>query len=99
MNKKDLVSAISEKSGFTKKDSEIILNATLDTITEALATKEDISLTGFGKFSTRVQGAKPAREGVNPRKPEEKLQIPAQPEKVVPTFKFGKSVKEIVAGK
>lgn len=89
MKKADLVAAVSEKTGSTKKDAEKALGAVLESIQEGLAKGERISLVGFGTFETRTR---PAREGRNPRT-DEKIYIP---ETVVPAFKPGKSLKEAV---
>ena len=40
MNKAELITAAAEKAGLSKKDAEKALNATIDTITEALANGE-----------------------------------------------------------
>lgn len=89
MKKADLVAAVAEKTGSTKKDAEKALGAVLESIQEGLAKGERISLVGFGTFETRTR---PAREGRNPRT-DEKIYIP---ETVVPAFKPGKSLKEAV---
>ena len=90
MNKAELVASIAEKSNLTKKDSEAALNALMRTIEETLATGEKVQLVGFGTFEVRDRKA---REGRNPRNPEEVIQIPASK---APVFKAGKSLKEIV---
>lgn len=89
MNKSELVAAVAEKAGTTKKDAEKSLGAVLECIEETLSRGEKISLVGFGTFETRKR---PAREGRNPRT-DEKIYIP---ETVVPAFKPGKSLKEAV---
>lgn len=89
MNKVELVGKISEHANVSKKDAEIILNATLAAITEALANGEKVALTGFGSFETRQRAA---REGRNPRTGET-IQISAQN---TPAFKAGKALKDAV---
>ncbi len=89
MNKADLVAAVAEKAGSTKKEAEKAVNAVLESIEGALMAGDKVSLVGFGTFDTRVR---PAREGRNPRT-EEKISIP---ETVVPVFKAGKALKEAV---
>ena len=63
MNKTELISAIAEKSTFTKKDSEKFLQSFIDVVTEELSNNGKIQLVGFGTFdiSERKQ-----REGRNP---------------------------------
>ena len=90
MNKSELVASIAEKSSLTKKDAESALNAFMKTIEETLVSEEKVQLVGFGTFEVRQ---KKAREGRNPRNPEEVIQIPASK---APVFKAGKSLKEAV---
>lgn len=64
MNKTELVNAIAEKSGLTKADAKKALEATLETMGDALAKGDKIALVGFGTLSV-VEKA--ARTGINPR--------------------------------
>lgn len=50
MMKKDLIKAVSEKSGFSQKDVNACVTSLLEVVEETLAVGEDITLTGFGKF-------------------------------------------------
>ncbi|MDY3005799.1 HU family DNA-binding protein [Anaerococcus sp. AGMB00486] len=90
MNKSELLVNISEKSGLKKVEAERALNAFIETVTEALAKEEKVQLVGFGTFETRDRKA---REGRNPRKPDEVIKIPASK---APVFKAGKTLKEAV---
>lgn len=90
MTKAELVNAISEKAGFTKKDSETMLTAALDSITETLMAEEKVSLIGFGTFEVKTRAA---HTGVNPRT-KEQIQIA---ESKLPSFKAGKALKDAVA--
>lgn len=92
MNKPQLVDAMATKTGLTKKDMEAALVAFQETVTEELAEKGKVQLVGFGTFETVERKA---RTGRNPKTNEE-IQIPAT---TAPKLKFGKSVKEKVAGK
>lgn len=89
MNKAELISAVSEKTGLSKKDSEKAINATFDTIGESLEAGERVQLVGFGVFDIKDR---PARVGRNPKTKEE-INIPASR---VPTFKAGKALKDSV---
>ena len=89
MKKTDLIHAIAEQSGLSKKDAEKALNATIDTIIKAVAEGEKIQLTGFGTFEKRQRNA---RTGVDPRTGNT-IEIPASK---VPAFKAGKGFKDIV---
>ena len=90
MNKSELLVSISEKSGLKKSESEKALNAMIETITEALTEGEKVQLVGFGTFEVRQRKA---REGRNPRNPEEVIKIPASK---APVFRSGKALKEAV---
>lgn len=90
MNKAELVASMAEKSNMTKKDTEIALNAFMQAVEEALVNGEKVQLVGFGTFEVRDRKA---REGRNPRNPEEVIQIPASK---APVFKAGKALKEAV---
>ena len=89
MKKTELIAAIAEQSGLTKKDAEAALNATLETITKAVAEGDKIQLTGFGTFEQRQRNA---RTGVDPRTGNS-IEIPASK---VPAFKAGKAFKDFV---
>ena len=87
MNKTELVSAMAERLGASKKHSEEALTVALDLITEALAEGEKVQLVGFGSFEVRERAP---RIGRNPRT-KEAVEIPAT---TVPVFKAGKALKE-----
>lgn len=88
MTKQDLVNEVAEV-GITKKQAADAVNAIFDTIKDALAKGEKVSLVGFGSFSVKKREA---REGRNPRTGEP-LEIAA---KTVPVFKAGKALKDAV---
>ena len=87
MNKIELITAMAEKSGLTKKDSESALKAFIESVEEALASGDKVQLVGFGTFETRERAA---REGRNPRT-KEVIQITAT---TVPVFKAGSAFIE-----
>ncbi|WP_347297309.1 HU family DNA-binding protein [Dolosigranulum savutiense] len=88
-NKADLVDKVADKTGLTKKDSNVAVEAVFDSIQEFLAEEEKVQLIGFGTFEVRERAA---RKGRNPQTGEE-IQIPATK---VPAFKAGKNLKEAV---
>ena len=90
MNKTEIIAAVAEKTGLTKKDAERVINAAVDTITETLVKGEKVSLSGFGIFEVK---AREARVGRNPRT-KETIQIPATR---LPAFKASKALKDAVA--
>ncbi|BCA86692.1 transcriptional regulator [Enterococcus saigonensis] len=89
MNKADLISAVAEKSGVTKKDATAVLAAIIDTVESTLKSEESVQIMGFGTFETRKRAA---RKGRNPQTGEE-IEIPAS---VTPAFKPGKQLKDAV---
>lgn len=74
MNKTDLINEIAAKAGLSKADARKSLEATLESIEQALANDDKVQLIGFGTFSV-VE--KEARTGINPRT-KEKIEIPAR---------------------
>ena len=90
MNKTEIIAAVAEKTGLTKKDAERVINATVETITESLCKGDKVSVSGFGIFEVK---AREARVGRNPRT-KETIQIPATK---LPAFKASKTLKDIIA--
>ena len=90
MNKTELVAAVAEKSGLTKKDAERVVSATFDTITAQLTKGEKVQISGFGIFEVKEREA---RVGRNPRT-KEAIEIPASK---VPAFKASKALKDTVS--
>jgi len=89
VTKQEFVAAVSSKSGLANRDAEKAVNAFLETIQETLASRGDVSFTGFGKFSVSDRAA---RQGVNPRTGE-RVQIAATR---VPKFSAGSQLKAAV---
>lgn len=89
MNKTELITAAAESAGISKKDTERVLNAAIDSICAALVAGERVQLSGFGIFETKNREA---RIGRNPHT-KESIEIPATR---VPTFKASKSLKDAV---
>ena len=86
MNKTELIAAVAEKASISKKESEVVINAALDTIIDSLKNDEKVQLVGFGSFETKHRAE---RTGRNP-KTKESITIAASK---VPTFKAGKAFK------
>ena len=89
MNKAELVNEVSGKTGLTKKETQNVVDALINTVGDTLSKGEKVSLVGFGTF--QVVNRK-ARRGVNPQT-RATIQIPA---KKVPKFGPGKTLKEKV---
>jgi DNA-binding protein HU-beta len=90
MNKTELIAAVADKTGMTKKDTECAISATLDTITEALAKGDKVQVAGFGIFEVKHREA---RTGRNPRTGET-MEIAATN---IPSFKAYNALKDQVA--
>ena len=90
MNKTELIAEVAAKCAISKKDAEKTVNATFDTIAEALCKGDKVQLVGFGSFETKHRAE---RTGRNP-KTKESITIAASK---VPTFKAGKAFKDAVA--
>ena len=89
MNKTELVAAAAAKAELSKKDAEAAVNADFDSVKDALAEGDKVSLIGFGTFSVKTRAA---RTGLNPRT-KETIEIP---ESKVPAFKAGSALKDAV---
>ncbi len=87
MNKTELVAAMADKSGLTKKDAEKALAAFLESVEGALKDGDKVQLVGFGTFEVKSRAA---RTGINPqtKKP---VKIAASK---APSFKAGKALKD-----
>lgn len=92
MNKTELIEAVAEAADLTKVDAAKAVDAIIETIVQAVANNDGVSLVGFGTFKA---SARAAREGKNP-KTGEKLTIA---ETVVPKFSAGATFKAAVAKK
>jgi len=89
MNKAVLTDVVAEKTGLTKKDAKIAINAVLESIVDGLCGEAKVTLVGFGTFSAVKRSARQAR---NP-KTGEAIEVPAR---VVPKFKASAALKEAV---
>jgi DNA-binding protein HU-beta len=92
VTKQEFVDQIASKTDLSRKDAAKAVDAFLETVTESLKRRQDVTFTGFGKFSTQNRAA---RQGVNPRNPSQKVTIPAA---TVPKFSAGSTLKSAVRG-
>ena len=90
MTKKDIVMKIAEETGLKQIDVKLIVQKTLESITDAVAAGKTVELRNFGVF--KVKTRKP-RIGRNPKKPSITVTIP---ERKVVTFKSGMIMKKKV---
>ena len=82
VTKQEFVDRVADKSGLSKRDAA-------DAV-DAFRGGGEVAFTGFGKFTTQRRAA---RQGVNPRNPTERVQIPAT---TVPKFSAGSQLKQAV---
>ena len=92
MTKQEFVAKVASRANMSQRDAASAVDAVLDTITDSLKRGEDVTFTGFGKFTTQRRAA---REGVNPRNPSQKVYIAAA---TVPKFSAGSQLKAAVKG-
>lgn len=91
MNKSELITEAALKTGMTRKDTELVLNAVFDLMTQEIAKGNGVKISGFGIFSVKERAE---RVGRNPRTGEEIIVPPAK----AVQFRPGKSLKEAVEG-
>jgi nucleoid DNA-binding protein len=89
MKKKELIERIAQETGAPKSEVQKHFEAFEEVLTEALKAREEVQITGFGKFSVKERKA---REGRNPQTGQ-KMKIAAQK---VPSFSAGNALKEAV---
>ncbi len=89
MNKAELIDAIADDAGLSKKDAGNALKALIDTVSKELKKGGSVQLVGFGTFEV---GKRAARTGRNP-KTGEAIKIKAAK---TPKFKAGKALKDLV---
>ena len=89
MNKTELVAAIADEAGLSKKDAEKALKAFTDVVTEEFKKGEKVQLVGFGTFEVSERAA---REGRNPQTGAA-MKIAASK---APKFKAGKALKDLI---
>jgi DNA-binding protein HU-beta len=90
LTKQEFVDRVAQKSGLNRREAAEAVDAFLGSISDALRNGEEVSFTGFGKFSVQNRAA---RQGVNPRNPSERVHIPASK---VPKFSAGSQLKAAV---
>ena len=91
MNKSELITAVAQRTGMTKKDAEAAVSATFEIITAQLAAGERVQLSGFGLFETKQRQSRVGRNPVTGQA----IQIPAS---AAPTFQAGKALKDAICG-
>lgn len=95
MTKKELIDKVCKTADVTKKEAESVITTTFAVIEESMRKGEKIAIPGFGIFSVKVQPARVARQGRNP-KTGEIIEIAARPEQKSPKFTASKALKDTV---
>ena len=89
MNKTELITAVAESTGVSRKDAEKVVGATFTAIAVAMTRGERVQISGFGTFETKHRQA---RVGRNPAT-RQAVEIPATD---VPAFKPAQALKDAV---
>jgi integration host factor subunit beta len=89
MTKADLIEEVARVVEFTRKESEVIVEAIFEAVVRSLRTGDKIEIRGFGSFRTRQRQS---RVGRNP-KTGARVEVPA---KRIPYFKPSKELKDLV---
>jgi DNA-binding protein HU-beta len=90
MKKAEFIDEVAKRAGLSKKDTQTLIDATIEVITDALADGKSVSFLGFGSFDTTQRAARKARvPGTG--------QIVDVPATRAVKFKVGKKLKERVA--
>lgn len=90
MNRQELIEALAAKLGLSKRMVTEVLEGFIAIVTEELAKGNNVTVTGFGTFRVSKRAA---REGVSPRNPQQRIEIPALK---VPAFRAGKTLKDAI---
>ena len=89
MNKTELIAAVADKSGLSKKDAAAAVESVIAAVSDSLVKGEKVQLVGFGTFEVKERAA---RTGKNPQTGAA-VEIPASK---APAFKAGKALKDAV---
>jgi len=90
INKQQLVDKVTDLTRLPRRNVEEVINEFLDQMIDVLSLDEKVNLTGFGAFEVRERKG---RRGVNPRNPNQEIQVPSVR---VAKFRPGKTLKEAV---
>jgi DNA-binding protein HU-beta len=90
MTKAEFVEKYAKRTKMTRSQAAGCVQAFWAEIEDSLKTGETIQFAGYGKFTVSKRDA---RQGVNPRDPSQRIQIPAR---TVPKFTPGSLLKRAV---
>jgi DNA-binding protein HU-beta len=89
MNKAELIETVAQKTGLPKRTAREAVNTIFSTISKSLADGQTVRITGFGSFAARPRRSS---SRINPQTGQRLL----VPSKVVPAFRAGRELKEMV---
>ena len=87
MNKGEFATVLADRTELSKADANRALAGILDTLTEAMAEHDEVSFSGWGKFSAQ---RRKGRDANDPRNPRRTIHIAPG---YVPKFKAGSVLK------
>jgi DNA-binding protein HU-beta len=90
MNKQEFSDELAERCDLSKAAGGRVLDAILESVTEALADRDEVALPGFGKFAAQKRRG---REGTDPRNPDRRIRIAPG---YVPKFRPGSRLRDAV---
>jgi integration host factor subunit alpha len=89
LTKSQIIDAIAEQNGFTRKKSTETVETILEIIKSTLASGDDVLISGFGKFCVKE---KRERKGRNPATGEDMMLAPRR----VVTFKCSGKLRKLI---
>lgn len=92
MTRAQIAAKISEETGLSKKETEIVVEGFISCIIESLKRNESVEIRGFGTYKNNIKHPRIAR---NP-KTGEKISLG---KRYIPMFKVSKEFKKIVQEK
>ncbi len=89
MTRAQIAAAISDATGLSKKETEIVVEGFISCIIDSLKRNETVEIRGFGTFKNNIKNPRVAR---NP-KTGEKISLN---KRFIPMFKVSKEFKKVV---
>lgn len=89
MTKTEIIKKIVEETGVSRKDASAVIESFMVQVKDAVANGKEVTMRGFGTFTTKTRAAKTAR---NISKNTSIL----IPKRVIPHFKAAEDFKDIV---
>lgn len=91
MKKVDFVKNVVKKTGYMRKDCEVVVDAVFDELVELFKNNDEMRIANFGTFKNVQRAARTARNV----KTGEMIDVPAR---LAPTFKAAPALKDKVNG-